>query len=133
MEFSNTIGDYGLLYNVNYEHGNYKTGYRYRNLPIGAFTDNDSLFLNFKFISEINSKIRHSSNLFYGKLNRDGSGQNVWGNERSKVLGLKSKIDYIISDSLSLETNVIFKDSELFLLDKKLDKNSINLALHYSF
>jgi len=133
LEFSNTIGDYGLLYNVNYEHFNYKTGYRYRNLPIGAFTDNDSLFLNFKFISEINSKFRYSSNLFYGKLNRDGSGQNVWGNQKSKVLGFKSKINYLISDSLSLETNVILKDSELFLLDNKLDKNSINLALHYSF
>ncbi len=133
MEFSNTIGDYGLLYNINYEHSNYKTGYRYRNLPIGAFTDNDSLFLNFKFISEINSKFRYSSNLFYGKLNRDGSGQNVWGNQKSKVLGFKSKINYLISDSLSLETNVILKDSELFLLDNKLDKNSINLALHYSF
>ena len=133
MEFSNTIGDYGLLYNVNYEHSNYKSGYRYRNLPIGAFTDNDSLFLNFKFISEINSKFRYSSNLFYGKLNRDGSGKNVWGNQKSKVLGFKSKINYLISDSLSLETNIIFKDSELFLLDKKLDKNSINLALHYNF
>ena len=133
MEFSNTIGDYGLLYNVNYEHFNYQTGYRYRNLPIGAFTDNDSLFLNFKFISEINSKFRYSSNLFYGKLNRDGSGKNVWGNQKSKVLGFKSKINYLISDSLSLETNVILKDSELFLLDNKLDKNSINLALHYSF
>ncbi len=133
LEFSNTIGDYGLLYNVNYEHSVYKTGYRYRNLPIGAFTDNDSLFLNFKFISEINSKFRYSSNLFYGKLNRDGSGQNVWGNQKSKVLGFKSKINYLISDSLSLETNVILKDSELFFLDNKLDKNSINLALHYSF
>ena len=133
LEFSNTIGDYGLLYNVNYEHSIYKTGYRYRNLPIGAFTDNDSLFLNFKFVSEINNKFRYSSNLFYVKLNRDGSGKNVWGNQKSKVLGFKSKINYLISDSLSLETNIIFKDSELFLLDKKLDKNSINLALHYNF
>ena len=133
MEFSNTIGDYGLLYNVNYEHGNYKSGYRYKKLPIGAFIDNDSLFLNFKFISEVNSKLRYSSNLFYGKLNRDGFGQNVWGNQKSKVLGFKLKINYVVSDSLSFETNVIFKDSELFLLDKKLDKNSINLALHYSF
>ncbi|MAV97478.1 MAG: hypothetical protein CBE38_01185 [Gammaproteobacteria bacterium TMED278] len=92
-----------------------------------------SLFLNFKFVSEINNKFRYSSNLFYVKLNRDGSGKNVWGNQKSKVLGFKSKINYLISDSLSLETNIIFKDSELFLLDKKLDKNSINLALHYNF
>jgi len=133
LEFSNTIGDYGLLYNVNYEHINYRTGYRYRNLPIGAFTDNDSQFLSFKYLQEFNQRLLISNSLFYGKLNKDKAGKNVWGNEGNKVLGIKSKIKYKLSKNTSIESNIIIKDEELIISDVPLDKNALNVILEYNF
>ena len=133
LEFSNTIGDFGLLYNVNYEHFNYRTGYRYRNLPIAAFTDNDSQFLSFKYLQEFNQRLLISNSLFYGKLNKDKSGKNVWGNEGNKVLGIKSKIKYKLSKNTSIESNIIIKDEELIISDVPLDKNALNVILEYNF
>ena len=141
IEFSNTIGDYGLIYNVNYEHYLYQSGYRYRKLPIGAFIDNDSQFLNLKITREINKNLRYSTNFFYGKLNRDRSdggseftlGGSSWGTNNSKFVGLKNKVSYSFTDKLSLEANLILNDKNLYLLNKKLDKNSFNFYLQYIF
>ena len=44
IEYSNTIADFGDRYNVTYEHGSYKSGYRYKNLPLATFIDGDSNF-----------------------------------------------------------------------------------------
>ena len=133
IEFSNTIGDYGLLYNINYEHRHYRTGYRYRNLPIAAFTDNDSQFLSFKYLQEFNQRLLISNSLFYGKLNKDKSGKNVWGNGGNKVLGIKSKIKYKLSKNTSIESNIIIKDEELIISGVPLDKNALNVILEYNF
>ena len=46
IEYSNTIADFGDHYNVTYEHGSYKSGYRYKNLPLEHLLMETQFFLN---------------------------------------------------------------------------------------
>ncbi|MBB3048801.1 hypothetical protein FHR99_003075 [Litorivivens lipolytica] len=74
-------------FNYAYEHGIYKSGYRYRNRPLGAGVDNDSraqhLALNWLLDSRQDVRIRLSQ----FDLNTDQAGSQVYTNGNAVAVG----------------------------------------------
>ena len=65
--------------NLAYEHSTYKSGYRYRGLPIGAFIDTDSKYTQISYLREIKENQVLKTDLFYAEPNTDAAGRNIWG------------------------------------------------------
>ena len=80
--------------NLAYEHGTYKSGYRYRGLPIGAFIDTDSKFTQFSYLREIAENQVLKTDLFYAEPNTDAVGRNIWGSTGDPFFGLKTKYKF---------------------------------------
>ena len=114
LEYSNTIGEYGDLYNVIYEHSSYKSGYRYKNLPLGAFIDNDSIYLKFSSNFELTEDFSMNLSLFKGDFNEDKVGdKNIWGTNNKKFEGLDLKTKYKINKNLVLENIILVSTEEI--------------------
>ena len=126
----NPVG--GRRFNVIYEHGIYG-GYRYRGIPIAAFIDNDSIYAQFTYGRELSDDSSISIDIFYGDLNKDGSGESVWGNSANIVQGLKTKYKRNISNNLEAELRVLITDENLNFTNKVVDKNIVGLSLNYKF
>ena len=122
----------GRRFNVIYEHSIYG-GYRYRGIPIAAFIDNDSIYAQFTYGRELSDDSSISIDIFYGDLNKDGSGESVWGNSANIVQGLKTKYKRNISNNLEAELRVLITDENLNFTNKVVDKNIVGLSLNYKF
>ena len=122
LEYSNTIGEYGDLYNVIYEHSSYTSGYRYKNLPLGAFIDNDSIYLKFSSYFELTEDFSMNLSLFKGGFNEDKVGE-----------GLDLKTKYKINKNLVLENIILVSTEEINFSSLILDKTTFSLKLTYNF
>ena len=94
IEFTRTILDRhnsATGRNLAYEHGTYKSGYRYRGLPIGAFIDTDSKYFQISFSREFGYGDYLEIDLFYGEPNTDAVGRNIWGDSGDYFYGLQTK------------------------------------------
>ena len=119
--------------NVAYEHQTYKSGYRYRGLPIGAFIDTDSKFTQISYLREIKENQVLKTDLFYAEPNTDAVGRNIWGSSGDPFYGLKSKYKFKFSDNLSASFVLTLSDKKLLYLDKSLSKNIIGFIAEYNF
>ena len=126
----NPVG--GRRFNVIYEHGIYE-GYRYRGIPIAAFIDNDSIYAQITYAQELSDDNFISFDIFYGDLNKDGSGDSVWGNSANIIRGFKAKYKRNIFDNLDAELNLLFTDENINFTNKVIDKNIIGASLNYKF
>ena len=136
LEFSKTSTEDNYAYrkyNITYEHSIYKSGYRYRGLPIGAFIDADSKYSQLSFLREINDKSHFKLDLFYAEPNVDQSGVSIWGSSGKPFYGLKTKYNTQISKKLSMELILTLTDKKLPFLDKNLDKNILGIVTEYNF
>ena len=136
LEFTRTIADRHNSptgRNVVYEHGSYKSGYRYRGLPIGAFIDTDSKYTQVSFISEIKRNNFIETSFYYAEPNTDADGRSIWGNSGSPFYGLKTKYKLEISKNLSAEFNLTIADEKLTFLNSRLDKNILGFTIEYDF
>jgi len=134
LEYSNTIGEYGDLYNVIYEHSSYTSGYRYKNLPLGAFIDNDSIYLKFSSYFELTEDFSMNLSLFKGDFNEDKVGdKNIWGTNNKKFEGLDLKTKYKINKNLVLENIILVSTEEINFSSLILDKTTFSLKLTYNF
>ena len=134
IEYSNTIADFGDRYNVTYEHGSYKSGYRYKNLPLGAFIDGDSIFLKLTTNVEVNEKFFINFSLFRGEFNKDNVGvTNVWGITNEDYEGTKLKIGYSLDKNFNFELGVLAINENLYFNSKEMDKITFNIGLNYNF
>ena len=120
-------------YNVTYRHGIYRSGYRYRGLPIGAFIDADSKYTQLSFLKEISDNSHFKLDLFYAEPNVDQSGSSVWGSSGELFYGLKTKYKTQFSKKLSMELVLTLTDKKLPFLDKNLDKNILGIITEYNF
>jgi hypothetical protein len=122
----------GRRFNVIYEHNIYG-GYRYRGIPIAAFIDNDSIYTQFSYSEEINDRDLLTIDIFYGDLNKDGSGNSVWGNSANIIRGLKAKYKRNIYNNLEAELKILITDENLNFINRVIDKNVIGASLSYKF
>ena len=74
-----------------------------------------------------------SFDIFYGDLNKDGSGDSVWGNSANIIRGFKAKYKRNIFDNLDAELNLLFTDENINFTNKVIDKNIIGASLNYKF
>ena len=136
LEFSKTSTEDHFAYekyNITYVHDTYRSGYRYRKLPIGAFIDADSRYTQLSFLKEIDFDSHFKLDLFYAEPNVDQSGISVWGSSGEPFYGLKSKYKTQISEKLSMELILTLTDKKLPFLDKNLDKNILGIITEYNF
>ena len=119
--------------NLAYEHGSYKSGYRYRGLPIGAFIDTDSKFTQISYSREIAENQVLKTDLFYAEPNTDAVGRNIWGNTGDPFFGLKTKYKFKYSKNLSTSFVLTLSDKNLLYLDKSLSKNILGFIAEYNF
>ena len=136
LEFSKTSTEdhYAYAkYNITYAHSVYRSGYRYRELPIGAFIDSDSKYYQLSLLKELSDNSHFKLDLFYAEPNVDQSGANVWGSSGEPFYGLKTKYKTQISKKLSMELILTFTDKKLPFLDKNLDKNILGIITEYNF
>ncbi|WP_394128905.1 capsule assembly Wzi family protein [Shewanella maritima] len=78
-EYSDTAASCGIesdVYNCMYEHGFYKSGYRYYNRSLGSTYDNDSRVLVFGGITQLSKGQSVTNKLRLAKLNFDGVDKN---------------------------------------------------------
>jgi hypothetical protein len=136
LEFSKTSTEdhyaYGK-YNITYGHTVYKSGYRYRGLPIGAFIDSDSKYAQLSFLKEVSDNSHFKMDLFYIEPNVDESGTSIWGSSGEPFYGLKTKYKTQVTKRLTMELVLTLSDKKLSFLDEKLDKNILGLITEYSF
>lgn len=135
IEYSRTILDRhnSIGRNLAYEHSAYRSGYRYRGLPIGAYIDTDSKYSQISYIQELNKYNNFEVSLFYAEPNLDADGRNIWGDSGDPFYGIKSKYGFKISNNLSAKIVLTISDKDLTFLNKSLEKNILGLNLKYSF
>ena len=134
IEYSNTISNFGDRYNTAYEHGSYKSGYRYKNLPLGAFIDGDSIFLKLTTNIELSENFFINFSLFKGEFNKDNSGlTNVWGISNEEYAGSKIKIGYSFNKNFNFDLGILAVNKNLYFNSKEMDKITFNLGLNYNF
>ena len=134
IEYSDTIADFGDRYNVTYEHGSYKSGYRYKNLPLGAFIDGDSIFLKLTTNVEVNENLFLNFSLFEGEFNKDNLGEtNVWGVTNEEYKGAKIKVGYSLTKNFNFELGILAVNKNLYFNSKEMDKITFNVGLNYNF
>jgi hypothetical protein len=119
--------------NLAYEHGTYKSGYRYRGLPIGAFIDTDSKFTQISYLREVKENQVLKIDLFYAEPNTDALGRNIWGSAGDTFFGLKTKYKFKYSKNLSTSFVLTLNDKNLVYLDKSLSKNILGFIAEYNF
>ena len=119
--------------NLAYEHGTYKSGYRYRGLPIGAFIDTDSKFTQISYLREVKENQVLKTDLFYAEPNTDAVGRNIWGSTGDPFFGLKTKYKFKYSKNLSTSFVLTLSDKNLLYLDKSLSKNILGFIAEYNF
>ena len=119
--------------NIAYEHGTYKSGYRYRGLPIGAFIDTDSKYTQISYLREIKENQVLKTDLFYAEPNTDAAGRNIWGSTGDPFYGLKTKYKFKLSKNLSTSFVLTLSDKNLLYLDKSLNKNILGFIAEYNF
>ena len=136
IEFTRTILDRhnsATGRNLAYEHGIYKSGYRYRGLPIGAFIDTDSKYFQISFSSEFSYGDYLEIDLFYGEPNTDAVGRNIWGDSGDYFYGLQTKYKYEITENLSAKLILTLTDKKLQYINEELDRNIIGWVAEYKF
>ena len=142
IEFTRTIADRHNSYiieglskgrNIIYEHGTYKSGYRYRGLPIGAFIDTDSKYSQISYLREIRENHLLKTDFFYAEPNTDANGRNIWGSHGDPFYGIKTKYKLKISNNLSTSFVLTVSDKKLNYLDKSLNKNILGFIAEYNF
>ncbi len=135
IEFSRTVLDRHNSpgRNTAYEHWIYKSGYRYRGLPIGAFIDTDSKYTQISYVHEINEVQNLETSFFYFEPNLDANGRSIWGNSGDEFHGLKGKYNFQITSNIKGSVILTISDKELSFLNKELDKNILGLSAEYSF
>lgn len=135
IEFSRTVADRSndAQYNTIYEHGSYRSGYRYRNLPIGAFIDSDSEYLQLSHHRELINSNLLSTSIFYAEPNKDANGRSIWGDAGEPFYGLKIKYKLNFSKNFSTELILTSTDKSLTFLEKEMNKNIIGIIGRYNF
>ena len=135
IEFTKTITEdhYRNGRNIAYEHGVYQSGYRYRGIPIGAFIDTDSKYIQISYLKEVNDSDRINFDLFYAEPNKDNDGRNVWGSAGEPFFGLKTKYKFKLTKNLSTSFVLTLSDKKLLYLDKSLSKNILGFIAEYNF
>lgn len=135
IEFTKTITEdhFRNGRNVAYEHGVYQSGYRYRGIPIGAFIDTDSKYIQISYLKEVNDSDRINFDLFYAEPNKDNDGRNVWGSAGEPFFGLKTKYKFKLTKNLSTSFVLTLSDKKLLYLDKSLSKNILGFIAEYNF
>tara|TARA_B100001057_G_scaffold58258_1_gene51668 strand:+ start:347 stop:1816 length:1470 start_codon:yes stop_codon:yes gene_type:complete len=119
--------------NTAYEHWIYKSGYRYRGLPIAAFIDNDSKYTQISYSRELSEKQLFELNFYYSEPNMDATGRHIWGNSGDPFYGIKTKYEFDITKNLSAKIILNLSDKKLNFLEKSLDKNILGFSAEYNF
>ena len=120
--------------NVIYEHCCYKSGYRYKGSPIGAFIDGDSNYMHLSLNSEINNVTNIEFSMFYGNLNKDNSGtKNSWGTTNEDFYGIVLNFDFKVNSKIDIGLNLTSLSESLSYRGKTLDKNILGIDFKYRF
>ena len=123
-----------LRADIIYEHESYKSGYRYKGLPIGAFIDGDSNYFQFSFIGELNDIANVEFSLIYGNFNKDRSGvMNSWGLTNEDFFGVVLNFDFLINQQIEAGLNITSLSEALNYKEKVLDKNIVGIDFNYRF
>jgi len=135
IEYINTYykGNEGHA-NFIYEHFPYKSGYRYKGSPLGAFIDGDSNYMQFSFNSEINNVTKIEFSLLYGNFNKDNSGaKNSWGITNEDFYGIVLNFDFSINSKIEVGLNMTSLSESLSYKGKTLDKNILGMDFKFRF
>ena len=125
---------YDLRADIIYEHESYKSGYRYKGLPLGAFIDGDSNYFQFSVTSEINEIARVELSLIYGNFNKDKSGlRNSWGITNEDFFGMILNFDLLVNSQIEAGINITSLSEDLNYKGEDLDKNIIGIDFKYRF
>ena len=123
-----------LRADIIYEHEFYKSGYRYKGLPIGAFIDGDSNYFQFSVSSELNGNTKVEFSLIYGNFNKDGTGvRNSWGVTNEDFYGIVLNFDFNINSKIDVGLNLTNLSETLSYRGKTLDKNILGMDFKYRF
>lgn len=124
-------------YNYAYEHFIYKNGYRYRDRPIGASTDNDSRMLTLK----ADHYFDNSSNISWAissiKLNRDGSdtappGGNIISAEAIDLYNVDISYSHLFGD-LKTTFGADYLSEKLRINDESIGGAGARIEMEYRF
>ena len=118
LTFEHIDTDTGFA-NVTYNHGLYKSGYRYKGLPIGAAIDTDShlsLVKFEKFFDQFSYSLKYENML----LNQNNSQESRWNfaNQRNKQLTFKLNI--VHRKLYRYEIGYAFRDTNIANVDKNI-------------
>ncbi len=120
--------------NVTYEHSSYRSGYRYKGTPLGAFIDGDSNYAHISFNGEVNNFTNLEFSVLYGNLNKDKSGnKNSWGVNNEDFFGIVLNFDFKIRPKIEAGLNFISLSEELTYRGRILEKNILGLDFKYRF
>ena len=105
--------------NVTYNHSLYKSGYRYKGLPIGASIDADShqTILALRRIFD-EKYIKFKISKF--DLNQNSSDYSAWGNDNISGEELSIKLHQKITPKLSIDLTMSFRNTNSSRFDKNL-------------
>ena len=120
--------------NIIYEHSSYRSGYRYKGSPLGAFIDGDSNYMHLSLNSKINNVTNIEFSMFYGNLNKDNSGtKNSWGTANEDFYGIVLNFDFKVNSKTEIGLNLTSLSETLSYRGKTLDKNILGLDFKYRF
>lgn len=113
LEHVNTDSGYK---NVTYNHNLYKTGYRYKGMPLGASIDTDS-HKTFISLKKTNSKSELQLKFQKMKINQNKSIYTRWGNANFDNEEFVIKYSYFFNEKLSIELNGTYRNFNVSTID----------------
>ena len=123
-----------------YEHSRYKSGYRYRGDPIGAFIDGDSEYINLSIQSEINERNLLKFSLIYGNFSKEqgpktyvANSINTWKGNSQDFFGLMISLNFKIKKKILLSLNLSSLNEDFIYRGKRLNKEVLGINLNYRF
>ena len=126
IEHINTDSGYK---NVTYNHSIYQSGYRYKELPIGANIDADSHSTSIKLEKKINELTRINYKISRAKINQNNSLNNYLSVNSFDINFIEIKFNKIINKNYSFEAIFLHRDKKSDLYKK----NNFFLTLKYNF
>jgi hypothetical protein len=122
--------------NYVYEHGLYRTGYRYRGRVLGASWDNDSEVVTVGFLASNYADQELAINYSYMDLNRDDTDRSAPGGNsitpvHVKLNAVDVRYRYYFKKSW-VDTEISIRDKSLFAFDSS-DKYRVSLSYHREF
>lgn len=110
--------DRGDYFNYAYEHGIYRSGYRYRGRPIGASVDNDTRVISLNGMHQLAAGHRINWKLAQVELNRDGSnaalpGGNVYGEDAVDFTRAELGYKYRLNAKTLLGAKAIYQSEDI--------------------